>query len=625
MKCTKWEMGDFGASTRPISFAPKIKANKERLLKKFREDLGRKGYSPAEASQIAEKVRTEANGLALEVNARQGNDDRVRMANIHTMALKMMIKKTLKTIPSKSKAMSGEYLGRISKNSPMTALADRAKAYDTHIIKRRAERRDNKRERAVAQRDAYRERRGKLKDDILNEVKRASYMTQFNGALGHYGMGKPKWLKKVQKAASKAAAPIQKVAAKVAAPVAKVAAKVAAPIKQAATYVAKKTVQAVKAVGSFLKKILDKLKELIKKALQPIINFFKKAWEGIKKVIIDKVAARFTGKGTAGFGSLPQDEQKKIVDLTTTFVTKKTAEALGVQGTIFGTAAAAATTTATATVTAAAAAGGPAAPATAAAAAPAAATAAAATATPTATAATTAYITKLTGEGVQDISTEFAKYKTQKAIPNPALRAIVNAGIDGKIPTDKESIMKAASNLPAQAQAELVKKVQSAPEAMKQEILKKALVPQEFKKVVNFLPKEANALAEVKSAIPQLSIAESMQKAYVANPNIIAPAVIEAKAIAAQGVIAQDQKAASMVRENKLSPVQAIAASSKIGKEQAIAQLPPEQRQKMVQEVKKEMSNVEVARIDQKVADEKSKSNTALLTAAAIAAKVLLF
>jgi hypothetical protein len=618
---------------------------------------------------MAQKIRSEANGLALEVNARQGNDDPVRMGDIHMMALKMKIGQALKNAPSRKKDLQS--VGRISKTSPMTALADRAKAYDTHVIKKRAIKRDDAREAKVAQAQSYRKKRGKLKNDILSEVKRASYMTQFNGlgyygALGHYhgGMGfsLKKAFKSVAKAASKVAAPIQKVAAVVSKPVvqaAKYTAKsavraanivkkdpigalakvtVAAPFTIIASVAPKNTVvgklarkaeagtvKVVKAVADVIGKALEMLKNLIAKALKPIIDFFKKAFDGIKNVIIDKVAARFTGKGVNGFGSLPEDEKKKLTELTTGFMSKKALEAAGIQTTILGTATAAATTTATAAVTTAAAAAGPAAPAAAAAAAPAAATTAATAATPAATYATTAYVTKLTGEGVQDISTEFAKYKAQKAIPNPALRAMVNAGIDGKLPTDKESIMKAASNLPAQAQAELVKKVQSAPEAMKQEILKKALVPQEFQKAVDFLPKEANALAAGKPAIPQIAIAEAMQKAYKADPKIKDITPEQAKEQAALGVAVQDEMAIEMVKEGKMTMTEGLVASSKIGKEQAIKQLPPEVRPQAVAALKKEMSNVEVARIDQKVADDKAKSSGAILTAAAIAAKVLLF
>lgn len=644
MANARFTMGDFGATTRPLANAPQVKSDKEKLLKNFREKLGRKGYSPSEALLMSNKVRGEANALAVEMNARQGNDDPVRMGQIHTLALKLKIKDALKAAPSKRAQRPQQ---RVSRTSPMavsasrvkspkasnsrtmvTALADRGTVLSTGAVRKRGDLRRQKKEGQIYEMEKYRKARGKLKDGILREAMRASYMQQFNGAMGHYGtMGwkKPKWVKNVQKAASKVAAPVQKAAAKVAAPVAKVAKAVAKPIVQASKYVAKKTVEAVKAIGGFLKKILDGLKNLVMKALQPIINFFKKAWDALKKNIIDRVAARFTGGTAKGFGALAPDEQKKITDLTTSFLVKKTAEAAGVQTAILGTASAAATTTATATVTAAAAAGGPAAPATAAAAAPAAATAAAATATPTATAATTAYITKLGTEAVNDIGADFAKYKANKAIPNPVLQKVVGAAIDGKVPTNPEAVKQMAAQLPAQAREEFVKRVEAAPEQAKQEIIKKALVPQEFQRVVNFQSKEAHVLAERQPAIPQLAIAEQMQKSYVKNPAIIAPAPIEAKAIAAQAVIVQDKKALSLAQEGKITPVQAIAASSKIGKEEAIAQLPPQQRAAMVAEVKKEMTNTEVARIEDKNKEEKSKQGTALLTAAAIAAKVLLF
>jgi len=668
MRNSKWAMGDLGINTRPISFAPAIKSNKEKLLKKFKEKLGAKGYEPAEAAKMADKVRAEANALALEVNARQANDDPVRMANIHTMALKMKIAQTLKSVPAKQ--MAGMGFGRLSKTSPMkVSLADSGKAGDTHDVKQRAKQRRAKKESQVYDMELYRKKRGILKDDILNEAKRASYMNQFNGlgyygALGHYhgGMGFKKFLKKAQSAVKKVAAPVQKAAAVVSKPIAQAAkytvkstvraanivkkdpigalakVTVAAPFTIVASIAPKNTVvgklarkaesgtvQAVKVAADFLGKILSGLKDLVLKALSPLTALFKKAFDGVNRVIIDKVAARFSGKGVNGFGSLPEDEKKKLTELTAGFMSKKALEAAGVQTTILGAAAATATTTATATVTAAAAAGGPAAPATAAAAAAPAAASAAAAATPTATTATTAYITKLTGEGVQDISTEFAKYKAQKAIPNPVVRSIVNAGLEGKIPTDKESVGKMIEQLPAQAQQKFAQEIQRAPEAMKQEIIKKTFVPAEFKPSVDFLPKEAKALAAGKPAIPQLAIAESMQKAYAANPKLKELSPQQAKEQAALGVAVQDEMAIEMVKEGKMNMTEGLVASSKIGKEQAIKQLPPEARQQAVAELKKEMSNTEVARIDQKVADDKAKSSGAILTAAAIAAKVLLF
>jgi hypothetical protein len=660
-------MGDLGISTRPITFAPEIKANKEKILKKFRESLGRKGYLPAEAMAIANKVRAEANTLALEVNARQANDDPVRMANIHTMALKMLVKKTLKSVPAKT--MSGGDMGRISKTSPMSvSVADSGKAGETYFLKEKAKKRGAKRASKVYDMEVYRKKRGIMKDDILNEAKRASYMAQFNGALGYYHgtMGfkfkKPKFIAKAQAAVKKVAAPIQKAAAVVSKPIAQAAKYTAASAVRAANIVKKDpigalakvtvaapftivasiapkntvvgklarkaesgTVKVVKTAVDFLGKILSGLKDLVMKALSPVTALFKKAFDAVKGVIVDKVAARFSGKGVNGFGSLPEDEKKKLTELTASFMSKKALEAAGVQTTILGAAAATATTTATATVTAAAAAGGPAAPATAAAAAAPAAASAAAAATPTATTATNLYIAKLTGEGVQDISTEFAKYKAQKAIPNPVVRSVVNAGIDGKIPTSPEAVKQMAAQLPAQAQKKFVEEVAKAPEKAKQEIIKKVIIPQEFKPSVDFLPKEAKALAAGKPAIPQLAIAESMQKAYAANPKLKELSPQQAKEQAALGVAVQDEMAISLVKEGKMTMTEGIVASSKVGKEQAIKQLPPEVRQQAVAEIKKEMSNVEVARIDQKVADDKAKSNTALITAAAIAAKVLLF
>ncbi|NDC48771.1 MAG: hypothetical protein EBZ61_06795 [Micrococcales bacterium] len=670
MRNSKWAMGDLGITTRPISFAPAIKSNKEKLLKKFKENLGAKGYGPAEAAKMADKVRAEANALALEVNARQANDDPVRMANIHTMALKMKIAQTLKSVPAKQ--MAGMGFGRLSKTSPMkVSVADSGKAGDTHDVKRRAKQRRAQKESQVYDMELYRKKRGILKDDILNEAKRASYMNQFNGlgyygALGHYHGGMGFSLKKavssVKSVAAKVAAPVQKAAAVVSKPIAQAAKYTVASTVRAAEIVKKDpigaiakvtvaapftivasiapkgtivgdyarkaesgTVQAVKVAADFLGKILSGLKDLVLKALSPITNLFKKAFDGMKSVIIDKVAARFTGGSVKGFGSLPEDEKKKLTELTEEFAKKKALEAAGVQTTILGAAATTATATATATVTAAAAAGGPAAPATAAAAAAPAAASAAAAATPTATTATTVYITKLTGEGVQDISTEFAKYKAQKVIPNPVIRSVVNAGIDGKIPTDKESVSKMIEQLPAQAQQKVAQEIQRAPEAMKQEIIKKTFVPAEFKPSVDFLPKEAKALAVGKPAIPQLAIAESMQKAYAANPKLKELSPQQAKEQAALGVAVQDEMAISFVKEGKMNMTEGLVASSKIGKEQAIKQLPPEVRPQVVAELKKEMSNTEVARIDQKVADDKAKSSGAILTAAAIAAKVLLF
>lgn len=669
MANAKLTTGNFGASTSPISFAPAIKSNKEKLLKKFREQLGRKGYSPAEASAIGARVRADANALAVEVNAREANDDRVRMANIHTMALKMKIADALKSLPKKTMGDEG-LMGRISKTSPMSvSVADEGKVYDTTNVLKRSRIRDRKKEAKVYDMVKYRKARGKMKDAILREAMRASYMQQFNGSMGHYYGGTMGLKKFIKKAASKASSAVKKVAA----PVKKVAAVVSKPIVQASKYTAKSvvraaqilkkdpigalakvtvaapftivasiapantvvgkaarkaekvTVQGFKFTVGLIQKVLDGIKNLVLKALNPVVNFFKKAWNGLKSIIIDKVAARFTSGGVKGFGSLPEDEKKKITQLTEDFVAKKALEAAGVEATILGAAALTATTTATTAVTATAAAAGPAAPAAAAAAAPAAATTAATAATPTATAATNTYIGKLAAEGVNDVGAEFAKYKAAKAIPNPVVQKVVNAGIDGKIPTSPQAIKAMASTLPKEAQKEFVKKVESAPAAMKQEIIKKTIIPQEFRKTVDYLPKEAKALAASKPAIPQIAIAEAMQKSYAKNPELkdITPA--QAKAEAAKGVLVQDQLAVEMVKEGKLNMTQAIVASSKIGKEAAIAKLPPEARKEAVAEIKKEMSNTEVARIEEKQKEEKSKTGAAVLTAAAIAAKVLLF
>lgn len=677
MRNARMTMGNFGASTRPIAFAPEIKSQKETILKAFRDELGRKGYTPAEAAKMAENVRSKANALAIEVNARQKNDDPVKMADISIMALKMKIDEANSEVPFRN--MEGTSLGRLSKVSPMSvSLADRGKDVSADSVRKRGEARRAKSEAKVLEMYKYRKARGKLKDNMLNQALRASYMQQFNGAMGHYGtMGfklkKPAFIAKVQKSAAKVAAPVQKVAAKVAAPVQKVAAVVAKPVVQASKFTAQSAVRAATIVKkdpigaiakvtvgapltlvasiapantvvgkaaragekavvqgfkfsvSLIQKVLDGIKELVLKALAPVANFFKKAWDGLKSNVIDRVAARFTGKGTAGFGSLPEDEKKKLTELTADFAAKKALEAAGVEATILGTAAATGTATATATVTTAAAASGPAAPATAAAAAAPAAAAGAAAATPTATAATTAYIAKLTDEGVNDVAKEFAKYKAAKQIPNPIVQKVVNAGIDGKIPTNTAAVKQMAAALPQEARKEFVQAVTKAPEAAKQEIIKKAIVPQEFKKTVEFIPAEAKKLAESKPAIPQIAIAESMQKAYAKNPEVkdITPA--QAKAEAAKGVLVQDQLAVDMVKEGKLNTTQAIVASSKIGKEAAIAQLPPEAKKEAVKEIKKEMSAVENARIEQKVESEKAKSTAGLWTAAAIAAKVLIF
>jgi hypothetical protein len=669
MANAKLTMGNFGASTSPISFAPAIKSNKEALLKKFREQLGRKGYSPAEAAAIAAKVRADGNALAVEVNAREGNDDRVRMANIHTMALKMKISDALKSLPKKTMG-EDDLIGRISKTSPMSvSIADEGKVYDTTNVLKRSRIRDRKKEAKVYDMVKYRKARGAMKDSILREAMRASYMQQFNGSMGHYYGGtmgfrfkKPKFIAKAQKAVAKAAAPIKKVAAVVSKPIVQASKYTAKSVVRAAQIVKKDpigalakvtvaapftviasiapkntvigkaarkaeagTVKVVKASFEFLKKILDKIKDLVVKALQPVINFFKKAWEKVKSVIIEKVAARFIPGGLKGFGSLPEQDKKKLTDMTTDFLAKKALEAAGVEATILGTATAAAISTATPIVTAAAGAGGPAAPATAAAAAPGAAATGATAATPAATGATTSYMTRVAAEGVNEVGIGYAKYKAQKEIPNPILRKVVDAGIDGKIPTDAKSVKAMATTLPQQARKEFVKRVEAAPQALKQEIIKKTIIPTDFKKAADYLPKEAKALAAGKPAIPQIAIAEAMQKSYAKDPKVkdISPA--QAKVEAAKGVLVQDQLAVNMVKEGKLNMTQAIVASSKIGKEAAIAKLPPEVRKEAVAEVKKEMSHVEVARIEEKQKEEKSKNTTAILAAAAIAAKVLLF
>ena len=185
MANAKLTTGNFGASTSPISFAPAIKSNKERLLKKFREQLGRKGYSPAEASAIAARVRADANALAVEVNAREGNDDRVRMANIHTMSLKMKIADALRSLPKKTMGDEG-MMGRISKTSPMSvSVADEGKVYDTTDVLKRSRISDRKKEEKVYDMVKYSKARGKMKDAILRQSMRAFLMKQFNDAMGY--------------------------------------------------------------------------------------------------------------------------------------------------------------------------------------------------------------------------------------------------------------------------------------------------------------------------------------------------------------------------------------------------------------------------------------------------------
>jgi hypothetical protein len=681
MKNAKLTMGDLGISTRPISFAPQVKLDKEALLKKFRKKLEAKGYSPAQALSASSKVRGEANSLAVEVNARQGNDDPVRMGEIHMMALRIKIRNHLKQAPS----VKIEEAQRISKTAPMSvSVAETGKSYDTRSVRQRALTRNAPAKERIYKARLSRKDYGVFKENILNEAKRASYMSQFNGTMG---WRKPKWLKKAQSKAKKVvrrvsapvkrvtrriSAPIRRVTRKITTPIRRVSTFISKPVKKAAKYTAKSfvraakivkkdpigalakvtvaapftivasiapkhtkigklarkaekgTVKVVKKVADLIGKALKLVKELVMKALAPIIKLFKKALDGVKKAIVDKVAARFSGKGVSGFGSMPEKDQKKILSLTGNFMGKKALEATGVQTTIMGAASATAVPTATAAVTTAAAAAGPAAPAAATAAAPAAASAAAGAATPVATASTYSYAAKLTKEGVSSVSSDFAKYKASQ-INNPVVKAVVNAGIDGKIPTDPTSVKKMAAELPVKAQAKFVNAVTNAPEKAKQEIIKKALVPQEFKKAVNFIPKEAKALAAGKPAIPQLAVANAMQKAYSMNPKLKALSPQQAKAQAALGVATQDELAVEMVKEGKLTMTEGIAASSKIGKENAIKQLPPEVRAQAVKEIKKEMTPVEKARIDEKVSADKTKSNTALLTAAAVAAKVLLF
>jgi hypothetical protein len=692
MKNAKLTMGDLGISTRPISFAPQVKLDKEALLKKFRKKLEAKGYSPAQALSASSKVRGEANSLAVEVNARQGNDDPVRMGQIHMMALRIKIRNHLKQAPS----VKIEEAQRISKTAPMSvSVAEAGKAYDTRSVRQRALTRNAPAKERIYKTAFSRKDYGVFKENILNEAKRASYMAQFNGTMG---WRKPKWLKKAQSKAKKVvrrvsapvrrvtrriSAPIKRVTRRIAAPIKRVTRRIAAPIRRVSTFISKPVkkavkytaksfvraakivkkdpigalakitvaapftviasiapkhtkigklarkaekgaVKVVKKVADLIGKALKLVKKLVMKALEPIIRLFKKALDGVKKTIVNKVAARFGGKGVSGFGSMPEKDQKKILALTGNFMAKKAGEAIGMQTTIMGTASAAAVPTATATVTTAAAAAGPAAPAVATAAAPAAATSAAGAATPVATASTYSYATKLAKEGVSAVSADFAKYKASE-INNPVVKAVVNAGIDGKIPTNPAAVKQMAAELPAKAQAKFVNAVTNAPEKAKQEIIKRAIVPQEFKKAVNFIPKEARALAEGKPAIPQLAIANAMQKAYSMNPKLKTPSPQQAKAQAALGVAAQDEMTIELVKEGKLTMTEGIAASSKIGKENAIKQLPPEVRAQAVKEIKKEMTPVEKARIDEKVSADKTKSNTALLTAAAVAAKVLLF
>lgn len=390
MRNCKWTMGDLGASTRPISFAPAIKSNKDRLLMKFKNKLGAKGYTPAQAQALALKVRAEANALAAEVNARQGNDDPVRMANIHTLALKQIIKKTLIASPSKRTMGEDGLMGKISKTSPMAvSVSGQGKAYDTHIVKNRARRRDAKKAEKIYDAAMTKKMRGIMKDEILREAQRAAYMQQFNGGLGHYYGGtmglsfkKPAFVAKVQKTAAKVAAPVAKVAAKVAAPVVNVASVALKPVAQGVKYTAQSAVRAadiirkdpiaaltkvaiapvtlaastfpphtivgkaarkieeksikfVKAAVSLIQKVIkiiwDKIIvgawELIKKALGYVYDWFKKLVEDLKQRVWDKFSSdgSFSGMGEMGIN---KDEEMKYLEKSVT----KTANRLKAKG-----------------------------------------------------------------------------------------------------------------------------------------------------------------------------------------------------------------------------------------------------------------------------------------------------
>jgi hypothetical protein len=674
MRNAKWGAGDFGASTRPISFAPKIKANKERLLKKFREDLGRKGYSPAEASQIAEKVRTEANGLALEANARQGNDDRVRMANIHTMALKMMIKKTLKTIPSKSKAMSGEYLGRISKNSPMTALADRAKAYDTHIIKRRAERRDNKRERAVAQRDAYRERRGKLKDGILNEVKRASYMTQFNGlgyygALGHYHgtMGlkfkKPKFIAKIQKSASSAGKDIAKAAKKIAADPRAFAAKVmVAPVSLIASVAPKHTVlgkaarkvesgaikvvkTATDFVGKILKFIWDKIIkgawELIKKAFKGLFDWFKDLLDWLKQKVWDK----FHGKsGVSGMGELGADEKaaemkhlersvlstanrlkaKGEGDFTTglqTFALKDVLEGTGAKAGQKAVGAQLGPTTLKIIAS-----GGQAAV-TEGAKAVGVYFKASVPVTAGATMKASADIGNKVVGNLKDIAfdeacKDYGNDIASRKIKNPILKSVTTQAINGDLSGKMENVRAVATGITDPAKREeFIRKAEGLTEEKRIELIKQAAIPSNFKPMVANLDKQTKQIAskvDVTKDTAQ-SVADFANNLGSKDAQPLPQQAIAA--IKAEGAMVRDNVAIAQANKGEISKTEALAAMSPIGRNAVLEKLPQDQRKVVMAEIKSEQPAV-----FNQALENKEKANTgALLTAAAIAAKVLLF
>lgn len=372
MRNCKWTMGDLGASTRPISFAPAIKSNKDRLLMKFKNKLGAKGYTPAQAQALALKVRAEANALAAEVNARQGNDDPVRMANIHTLALKQIIKKTLIASPSKRTMGEDGLMGKISKTSPMAvSVSGQGKAYDTHIVKNRARRRDAKKAEKIYDAAMTKKMRGIMKDEILREAQRAAYMQQFNGGLGHYYGGtmglsfkKPAFVAKVQKTAAKVGTAVAKPVVQAVKYTAKSAVRAADIVKKdpiaaltkvaiapvtlaastfpphtivgkAARKVEEKSIKVVKAAVSFVQKVIkiiwDKIIvgawELIKKALGAVYDWFKKLVEDLKQRVWDKFSrdGSFSGMGEMGIN---KDEEMKYLEKSVT----KTANRLKAKG-----------------------------------------------------------------------------------------------------------------------------------------------------------------------------------------------------------------------------------------------------------------------------------------------------
>jgi hypothetical protein len=224
-------------------------------------------------------------------------------------------------------------------------------------------------------------------------------------------------------------------------------------------------------------------------------------------------------------------------------------------------------------------------------------------------------------EACKDYANDLAARKLKGS---PIAKAVTQQAINGQLKGNIETVKAVATGITDPSKREqFIAKAASLPEQKRIEMIKQVAIPQDFKPMVKNLDAQTEKLAATNvNKITKDPIKEAVAFANTLGSKDSVPLPPQAvNAIVVQGKIVQDDTAAKLNKEGKIDKTEAIAAMSSIGQKAVIQSLPVQQRAVVVKAVQNETPEI----IKEAVQDKKKNTNTALLAAAAIAAKVLLF